>query len=335
MATETAQPSSAKSLGSTSVSRSVLRFIGKYGTLIFLLGMVIIFSVLRPNVFPTPSNLLLVLNSIALVAIISGGLTMVLVVGEFDLSIGSLASLAGIIGVSLIVAQGLPVPVALLFGLSFGALVGLFNATIVTKAGVNALVATLGTGSVLIGLNYIITSGRPLAIRDDFFSSIALGKVLFGIPNLVVIMAIVYVILWVILNRTDLGFQMQAVGGNKEAARMSGILIDRVKMVGFAISGICAALAGMLLSSRLGSGQVAAGEGYLLDAFAACFLGSAVLRDGQFHIVGTFFGALTVGVGFAGILMFGLPTYIQLLFRGGLLIGAVALATIARRYARA
>ena len=315
-------------------SRAILRFIGKYGTLLFLLGMIVVFSALRPNVFPTTNNLLLVLNSIALVAIISGGLTLVLVVGEFDLSIGSLASLAGIIGVSLIVSSGLPVLLALLIAVGFGALVGLFNATIVTKAGVNALVATLGTGSVLIGMNYIITSGRPLAITDSFFSSIALGKVVFGIPNLVVIMAVVYLVLWVILNRTDVGFQMQAVGGNPEAARMSGILNDRVKMLAFAISGMCAALAGMLLSSRLGSGQVAAGDGYLLDAFAACFLGSAVLRDGQFHIVGTFFGALTVGVGFAGILMFGLPTYVQLLFRGGLLIGAVALATIARRYAR-
>ena len=333
--TTQAAPPAGPAAQASDTTRTILRFIGKYGTLLFLLGMIIIFSALRPNVFPTASNLLLVLNSIALVAIISGGLTLVLVVGEFDLSIGSLASLAGIIGVSLIVSQGLPVPLALLVAVGFGALVGLFNATIVTKAGVNALVATLGTGSVLIGMNYIITSGRPLAITDPFFSSIALGKVFFGIPNLVVIMALVYAILWVILNRTDVGFQMQAVGGNPEAARMSGILNDRVKMLAYAISGMCAALAGMLLSSRLGSGQVAAGDGYLLDAFAACFLGSAVLRDGQFHIVGTFFGALTVGVGFAGILMFGLPTYVQLLFRGGLLIGAVALATIARRYARA
>jgi ribose transport system permease protein len=128
---------------------------------------------------------------------------------------------------------------------------------------------------------------------------------------------------------------MQAVGGNPEAARMSGILNDRVKLIAFSITGTTAALTGMLLASRLGSGQVTAGEGYLLDAMAAAFLGSAVLRDGQFHIVGTFVGALTVGVGFSGISMFGWPTYVQLIFRGGLLVGAVALSTIARRYAKA
>ena len=222
--TTQAAPPPGSSAATGDATRTVLRFIGKYGTLLFLLGMIIVFSALRPTVFPTASNLLLVLNSIALVAIISGGLTLVLVVGEFDLTIGSLASLAGIIGVSLIVSQGLPVPSALLVAIGFEALVGLFNATVVTKAGVNALVATLGTGSVLIGMNYIITSGRPLAITDPFFSSIALGKVFFGIPNLVVIMAIVYVVLWIILNRTDVGFQMQAVGGNAEAARMSGNL---------------------------------------------------------------------------------------------------------------
>ena len=139
----------------------------------------------------------------------------------------------------------------------------------------------------------------------------------------------------IILNRTELGVQMQAVGGNPEAARMSGILNDRVKLIAFGISGATAALTGILLASRLGSGQVTAGEGFLLDSMAAAFLGSAALRDGQFHIVGTFIGALTVGVGFSGIVLFGWPTYMQLVFRGGLLVGAVALSTIARRYARA
>lgn len=312
----------------------LLSTLGKYGTLVFLLAMVVVFSILKPNVFPTGSNFLLILNSISLTAIIAGGLTLVLVVGEFDLSIGSLASLAGILCVYLIAQMTVPLPLALAAALGVGVLVGLFNGFLVTKASVNALIATLGTASVLVGLNYLISSGRPLAIDDPAFTSIALGKV-FGIPNLVIIMFAVLTVLWVILNRTELGIQMQAVGGNPEAARMSGILNDRVKLIAFGICGATAALTGTLLSARLGSGQVTAGEGFLLDSMAAAFLGSAAMRDGQFHILGTFIGALTVGVGFSGIVLFGWPTYMQLIFRGGLLVGAVALATIARRHARA
>jgi ribose transport system permease protein len=314
--------------------RRLLAALGKYGTLVFLLIMIVIFSIAKPDIFPTTSNLLLILNSISLTAIIAGGLTLVLVVGEFDLSIGSLSSLAGILTVYMIGQMAFPIPVAMLLALGFGVLVGLFNGFLVTKAAVNALIATLGVGSVLIGLNYLISSGRPLSISDSAFTSIALGKQ-FGIPNLVIIMFVVLTILWIILNRTELGVQMQAVGGNPEAARMSGILNDRVKLIAFGICGGTAALTGELLAARLGSGQVTAGEGYLLDSMAAAFLGSAALRDGQFHIVGTFIGALTVGVGFSGIVLFGWPTYMQLVFRGGLLVGAVALATIARRYARA
>ncbi len=312
----------------------VLAALGKYGTLLFLLAMVIVFSIAKPNVFPTGSNFLLILNSIALTSIIAGGLTLVLVVGEFDLSIGSLSSLAGILCVYMIGQTTLPMPLAIVLALAFGVLIGLFNGFLVTKASVNALIATLGTGSVLIGLNYFVSSGRPLAIDDPAFTSIALGKVV-GIPNLVIIMFVVLTILWVILNRTELGIQMQAVGGNPEAARMSGILNDRVKLIAFAICGGTAAITGTLLSARLGSGQVTAGEGFLLDSMAAAFLGSAAMRDGQFHILGTFIGALTVGVGFSGIVLFGWPTYMQLIFRGGLLVCAVALATIARRYSRA
>jgi len=314
--------------------RRLLAALGKYGTLVFLAGMVIVFSVAKPDVFPTGSNLLLILNSISLVSIIAGGLTLVLVVGEFDLSIGSLSSLAGILCVYMLGQMAFSIPIAIGLALAFGVLIGLFNGFLVTKAGVNALIATLGTGSVLIGLNYLVSSGRPLSINDPAFTAIALGKTL-GIPNLVIIMFAVLTVLWLILNRTELGIQMQAVGGNPEAARMSGILNDRVKLIAFGISGATAALTGILLASRLGSGQVTAGEGFLLDSMAAAFLGSAALRDGQFHIVGTFIGALTVGVGFSGIVLFGWPTYMQLVFRGGLLVGAVALSTIARRYARA
>ncbi|MBN9023166.1 MAG: ABC transporter permease, partial [Rhizobiales bacterium] len=136
--------------------------------------------------------------------------------------------------------------------------------------------------------------------------------------------------LWVILNKTDLGQKMQAVGSNIEAARLSGIRVDRIKLFAFMTAGFCAALTGILLSSLLGSGTLGAGDGYLLNAFAAVFLGSATLRDGEFHILGTLVGALIIAFGFNGLNIFGAPTFSQYIFQGAILIVAVGLSSLGR-----
>ena len=151
---------------------------------------------------------------------------------------------------------------------------------------------------------------------------------------MIVIAGIVSVVLWVILNRTDAGQRMQAVGGNREAAALSGVRVDRDRTLAFIIAGVCAAMTGMLLASRIGSGQVTAGDGFLLDSFAACFLGSAALLDGVFHVIGTLIGVLVVGVGYNGLAILGVPVFFQFVFKGALLVTAVALSTVARRYAR-
>jgi ribose transport system permease protein len=145
-------------------------------------------------------------------------------------------------------------------------------------------------------------------------------------------MIVVLAVLWIILNKTNLGIRMQAVGGNAEAARLSGIRVDRVKIFAFATAGVCAAITGVMLSSLLGSGTLASADGYLLDAFAAVFLGSATLRDGEFHIVGTLVGVLIISVGFNGLSIFGAPSWAQQVFSGGILVLAVGLATLSRRY---
>jgi ribose transport system permease protein len=188
---------------------------------------------------------------------------------------------------------------------------------------------------VLTGLGFAysanpIASGVPTAFTD-----IALGEVIPGLPNPIPIMAFVLGLLWVVLEKTDLGQKMQAVGGNIEAARLAGIRVDRIKIIAFLTAGTCAALTGVLLSSLLGSGTLAAADGYLLDAFAAVFLGSATLRDGEFHILGTLIGVLIIAVGFNGLSIFGAPTFFQPIFKGAILVLAVGLSTLARRYARA
>jgi ribose transport system permease protein len=314
--------------------RRMLGFVSKYGTLIGMGLMIACFSLVAPRSFPTFTNLVNVLNQASLTAIIAAGLTITLVAGEMDLSIGYNASLAGVLIAGLMVNQGLPMPYAIALVLLGGAAIGWMNGVIVTKLGVNAVVATLGTGTVFIGLSFAYSAGIPIAAgMPEEFLRISLGRA-FGVPHNILIMAGVLCLLWVVLNHTDLGQHIQAVGGNIEAARFSGIRVDRTKIAAFIIAGMCAALTGILLSSLIGSGSTGAGDSYLLDAFTAAFLGSATLRDGEFHIVGTFLGVLLIGIGFNGLGILGAPTYYQHVFKGATLVLAVALSTVARSYAR-
>lgn len=314
--------------------RRFLQLLSRYGTLTGLLIMVVIFSVAAPDSFPTTTNVVNILNQSALTALIAGGLTMALVVGEFDLSIGYSASLAGVLVTGLIVRQGLPIWMAVLVVIAVGAVIGAINGALVTKARVNAVIATLGVGTVLIGLGFGYTSGAPISSGvPDGFLQLSLGELL-GLPNPIWIMAGVLALLWVVLNRTDLGQRIQAVGGNIEAARLSGIPVDRIKIIAFVTTGACAALTGVLLASLLGSGTASAADSYLLDAFAAVFLGSATLRDGEFHILGTLIGVIIINTGFNGLSIFGADTFYQYVFKGGILVLAVALSTVARRYSR-
>jgi ribose transport system permease protein len=315
-------------------SRQGLVLLSKYGTLVAMAIMLIVFGLAVPNgAFFTGENLINIVNQSSLTAIIASGLTIVLVVGEFDLSIGYVASLAGVLVTGLIVRQGLPLFLAALVTLLIGGGIGAVNGIVITKARVNAVVATLGIGTVVVGLSFGYTAGSPIVAVPKSFPHLALGKIA-GLPNPIWLMAFVLGLLWVVLNRTPLGQRIQAVGGNRDAARLAGIRTDRTKIAAFVIAGLCAALTGIMLASLLGSGTVSAADSYLMDSFAAVFLGSATLRDGEFHIVGTLIGVLIVNVGFNGLSQLGTPTFWQYVFKGGILVAAVALSTIARRYAR-
>lgn len=310
-----------------------LLFLSRYGTIVGLLLMIAFFSYMAPNTFFSRANILNILSAASLTAIIASGLTYTLVVGEFDLSIGYVASFVGLIVVGFMSYQGLPIWLSIICALAIGTGLGLINGTLVTKVRINAVIATLGLGTILTGIGFTysafpIATGIPRA-----FTNIALGRVLFGIPNPVFFMLGILLILWIILNKTDIGQKMQAVGSNIEAARLSGIRVDRIKMFAFATAGFCSAVTGTLLSSLLGSGTLGVGDGYLLDAFAAVFLGSATLREGEFHIAGTLIGVLILAVGFNGLAILGAPTHFQPIFKGGILILAVGISTLARRYA--
>lgn len=313
--------------------RAILTLISRFGTIMGLLGMILFFSINAPGTFFSTANALNILSQASLTAIIAAGLTFTLVVGEFDLSIGYIASFVGLIVAGLMAKQGLPVPLAIILALLVGVGIGLINGGLVTKVRINAVIATIGVGTMLSGIGFSYSS-FPIAMGiPRSFTEIALGRPLFGVPNPVWVMLAVLLVLWAILNKTDIGQKMQAVGSNIEAARLSGIRVDRIKLFAFATAGFCAALTGILLTSLLGSGTLGAADGYLLDAFAAAFLGSATLRDGQFHIAGTLVGVLILAVGFNGLSIFGAPTNFQPIFKGAILILAVGLSTLARQYA--
>lgn len=315
-------------------AKALLGFFARYATILGLVAMIAAFAALSPRAFPTVNNFTNVLNQASLAMIIAAGLTLAVVVGELDLSIGFAASLHGILVTGLIVSNRLPIPVAILVVLAAGALIGFVNGLIVTKIRVNSVIATLGIGTILTGLAFAYSAGVPIVAGvPESFLQLSLGRWLLGIPNNIIVMALVVGSLWVLVERTALGQEIQAVGGNPAAARLAGINVDRTKILGFVISGTCAALTGILLASRLGSGTASAADSYLLTAFAAVFLGSATLRDGEFHVLGTLIGALIIAFGFNGLNIFGAPTFSQYMLQGAILIVAVGLSSLGRSIA--
>jgi ribose transport system permease protein len=314
--------------------KSALGIFARYATIIGLILMIVVFSFLSPKAFPTYGNFINVLNQASLAMIIAGGLTLAVVVGALDLSIGYAASLHGVVVTGLIVKNQLPIPVAIAIVLALGALVGVINGLIVTKLRVTSVIATLGVGTIIVGVAFAYSAGVPIVAGvPEEFLQLALGRWLFGIPNPIIVMALVVGALWVLVERTAIGQEIQAVGGNPAAARLAGISVDRIKILGFVISGMCAGLTGTLLASRLGSGTTSAADSYLLTAFAAVFLGSATLRDGEFHVLGTFIGTLIIVFGFNGLNIFGAPTFSQYVFQGAILIVAVGLSSLGRMLA--
>lgn len=303
----------------------------RYGALLGFIIMLAVFSALRPDVFPTYRNALSILSQISLLGIIAGGVTAVLVMGDFDLSIGAQATFAGLLvaGLFPIMHPALAIALTLLVGIG----IGLVNGVLIAYVRISSFVGTLAMSTILTGMAYWYTKGATLfkGIPQGF---VGLARNTFlSIPILVWLMGCVLLILHILLNHTELGRRMYAVGGNPEAARYSGISIPFQRITGFMISGFCSSLTGILLVARLSSAQPRAGDGFLMDAFAAVFLGAATAKLGQFHIPGTLMGALIIGVALNGMTIAGAPFYFQYIFQGGILALAVAASGILRRRA--
>lgn len=313
----------------------MFRFIGNYGTLIGMLIMILVFSILRPKAFPTVNNFLNVLNNASLLAIIASGLTVVVITGDFDMSISYTASFAGVLVCGLMVKQGLSVPLAVIVTILTGTLIGIVNGLIVTKLNVVSIIATIGSGSLIYGFNFLYTRGAPVLTGiPKAFNQISLIRLFGKIPINILYMLVITTILWILLNRTELGQRIKAVGGNRTAAALCGIDVDKIKIIAYAICGACSAITGVLLASVMGAGTTSAADAYMVNSFAAVYVGSATLKDGEFHIVGTLVGVLLTTIAFNGLAILGIDTFAQYLFKGFIILFSVALSSVARKNTR-
>lgn len=310
--------------------KSLRQFLGKYGTLIGLGVVILFFSILEGQVFLTFANLVNILNQIALGGIISGGLTVVMIMGEFDLSIGALSSFAGCLVAGLSISLGTSGGVIL--GILSGACIGVLNGSFVYFLGVSAFIVTIAMSTILTGFTYWYTGGATIfdGIPASFLA-LARGSLISGISNMVIIMLVLVFLLWVLLEHTSVGRRMYAVGGNPVAAKFAGISIGKIKLLGFIICSIYASVGGILLSSRIGAGHPTGGETFLLDSFTAVFLGSATLKSGKFHILGTIIGAFLIGVVANGLTIMNVQYYYQYIFSGSILILAISTSGMAHK----
>ncbi len=294
----------------------------KLGPFIALLVIAVGLSIVSPD-FLRVDNLLNVMRQSSINALIAFGMTLVILLGGIDLSAGSVLALSSVIIASLL-QSGTPPVVATLAGIVAGALMGLVNGLIISKGKVAPFIATLGTMTVLRGLALVMSNGSPISdFNSDFFSMLGGGYVARLIPIPVVLMLIVFGIFWFVLKKTVFGRHVYATGGNAESAKLSGVKVDRVQLWVYTISGVMAAIAGVVLTSRLNSAQPTAGTGYELDAIAAVVLGGTSLTGGRGWIFGTLVGALLIGVLNNGLNLLDVSSFYQQVIKGSVILLAV------------
>lgn len=292
-----------------------------------LLGLIIFsiaISILSPR-FLTKSNLLNVFRQTSINAIIAAGMTFVILTSGIDLSVGSILGFTGAILAKMLMS-GNNIYLSILIAILVGGLTGMLNGLIITKGRVQPFIATLAVMILFRGGTLVFTSGKPVPVSGENISPVFrwIGtSTIIGIPVPIIIMTIVFIVCYYILNHTQFGRYIYAVGGNERAALLSGINIDKVKVWTYTISGIFAAVAGIIVTSRLSSAQPTAGDGYELDAIAAVVLGGTSLAGGQGTIIGTIIGALIIGILNNALNLLDVQSYYQMIAKAIVILIAV------------
>lgn len=323
---------------SVSTISIIKNYLDKGKTIIALMGLIIVFTILSPN-FLNGSNLIIMSKHVAQTAILSVGMTFVVLTGGIDLSVGAICGLSGMIAGGLIY-EGLvlnlfgitiyfSVPVIILISLAFGMLVGWLNGILVTRFNVAAFIATLGTMFICRGAAMLRSNGKTfpnLVGKPEFgntgFPFLGAGTII-GIPVSIWIMIILVAVTVYISTKTPFGRYVYAVGGNENAARLSGIRVNKVKIIVYVISGACAAMVGLIISSELVASHPATGESFEMNAIAASVLGGTSLAGGKGSILGAIIGAFVIGVLNDGMVMVGVSSFWQTVIKGVVIILAV------------
>lgn len=289
---------------------------------IFLVLLIVGFSIAEPAYFPTRENFVTILNDGALLALLACGLTLVLIVGEFDLSIAATASFAGALATVLITQLGWPVPTAFLVVLASALIIGAFNGVLVTVLEIPALVATIGTASLLDGATLWVTGNSVIFMGfTDAFILYGSWRIA-GLQAPFFYLLVLAILIAIALRYTVIGRHLYATGGNRAASRMAGIRVNRNVLLAFVACAVLASITGFMYTARQGSLTPLFGTSMMLPAYAAAFLGYVTLANRRFHILGTVIGVYIIGTGTLGLLLIGAPAYSQQLFAGAVLIAA-------------
>ncbi|MET0999221.1 MAG: ABC transporter permease [Marmoricola sp.] len=306
--------------------------VDRFSGLYLMLAMIVVYSMLETETFFSVNNFRIILASQAITGILTLGLMISLICGIFDLSVAANMSFSILFVGWLQAEQGVHWVVAVVLTVLVGALIGIINALVVTKMGVDPVIGTLGVSSVLAAFTYWLTNGVSVTTGiDEQFTSLGNEKWL-TIPVPAYLFAVVAVVLWWVLNYTPVGRYLYAVGSNVTASRLAGLKVLRLQWLGLIVSGTLASFAGVVFTAQLGSSSFEAGAPYLLPAFSAVFLGATQIKPGRFNVVGTVVSIYLLAVGIKGLeLMYPGRPWMNDLFEGLVLIVAVALAARSAR----
>lgn len=312
------------------VLRNIYRFFCRnLGTIAGLILLCIVVSCATPKFF-TQSNLLNLLKSNSVNAIISCGMLLAILMADIDISVGSIVGLSAVVGAYSITNLGAPIWAVVLAGLAVGLVIGLINGISIAYIGIPAFIATLATQSIGRGFTEILSGGVSIRIRDDSYTS--LGTASFGGISIIVIYAAAALfVTWLLLNKTRFGQYIFAIGGNKTAAQYSGINVKKFRMLAFVYGGLLSGLGGLIWSARLGSAAATLGAGFEMDAIASVVIGGTSMSGGVGTIGGTIVGVLIIGVLNNGLNLMGINSFWQDVFKGIIILTAVVIDII-RKY---
>ena len=305
--------------------KAVKRYFKENIGILAALAVMIAFLCIYPRTsttFPTKTNIFNVLRQSAPNVILSCGMTMAILLGGIDLSVGSIIAMSGCLGAGAVVWGGMPEIVGILIGILSGGVFGLFNGFLISKTTIPPFIVTLASQNIAKGIAYVFSQGKPIRCMTDAWKFLGAGYVA-GIPTPVITMFIVFILCVLFLNRTRMGRHIYAVGGNATAAKFSGISTTKVKFTVHTISGLLAGLAGITIASRLYSGTCTSGDGAENDAIAAVVIGGTSMAGGSGKLGGTLIGALIIGILNNGLNLMGVNSDWQFIIKGGVILGAV------------